>query len=231
MASGRRRAAAILSRGYARTLPEDGVVVVSAPAGIRADLARAGDEPLMLARQLPGVPCWSRAIATSPDASPSITSASPSTPGRRVSAPAARSRRRPGHRRTRMISTRARGRCRPAGCARRRTRWPRRTRCWRPVRASACLEVSTGPLFTLQRRLGDPVVTGPVSGSEVPAARCAGGRRGRHRRSRALSDDLAARGWTRRRMRWSSGITIRIHAAGRRAHLGGDASGRAPAPW
>src|SRR4029453_15234077 len=47
---------AILTRGYARTLPQDGVVVVSGPEGLRADLARAGDEPLMLARQLPGVP-------------------------------------------------------------------------------------------------------------------------------------------------------------------------------
>ncbi len=46
---------AVLSRGYARTHHEDGVVVVSDPEGIRADLARAGDEPLMLARQLPGV--------------------------------------------------------------------------------------------------------------------------------------------------------------------------------
>jgi tetraacyldisaccharide 4'-kinase len=46
----------ILTRGYARTQPDDGVVVVSAPDGLRADLARAGDEPLMLARQLPGVP-------------------------------------------------------------------------------------------------------------------------------------------------------------------------------
>lgn len=45
---------AILSRGYARTHPEDGVVVVRDPDGIRADLARSGDEPLMLARQLPG---------------------------------------------------------------------------------------------------------------------------------------------------------------------------------
>ena len=42
-------------------------------------------------------------------------------------------------------STRAPGRCRPAGCAKRRTRWPLRTRCWRMVRASAFLEVSTGP--------------------------------------------------------------------------------------
>jgi tetraacyldisaccharide 4'-kinase len=47
---------AILSRGYARTQHEEGVVVVSDPEGIRADVARAGDEPLMLARQLPGVP-------------------------------------------------------------------------------------------------------------------------------------------------------------------------------
>lgn len=45
---------AILSRGYGRTRPEDGVVVVRDPAGIRSDLARAGDEPLMLARQLLG---------------------------------------------------------------------------------------------------------------------------------------------------------------------------------
>jgi tetraacyldisaccharide 4'-kinase len=45
----------ILSRGYGRTRPEAGVVVVRDPEGIRADLARSGDEPLMLARQLPGV--------------------------------------------------------------------------------------------------------------------------------------------------------------------------------
>jgi tetraacyldisaccharide 4'-kinase len=45
---------AILSRGYARERPADGVVVVRDPMAIRADLARSGDEPLMLARQLPG---------------------------------------------------------------------------------------------------------------------------------------------------------------------------------
>ena len=45
---------AILSRGYARRRPEDGVVVVRDGTDIRADLDRAGDEPLMLARQLPG---------------------------------------------------------------------------------------------------------------------------------------------------------------------------------
>jgi tetraacyldisaccharide 4'-kinase len=46
---------AILSRGYGRTARVDGVVVVRDADGIRADLARAGDEPLMLARQLEGV--------------------------------------------------------------------------------------------------------------------------------------------------------------------------------
>jgi len=46
---------AILSRGYARARAEDGVVVVRDAGGIRADLDRAGDEPLMLARQLEGV--------------------------------------------------------------------------------------------------------------------------------------------------------------------------------
>ncbi|MBA2260527.1 MAG: tetraacyldisaccharide 4'-kinase [Acidobacteria bacterium] len=45
---------AILSRGYARTDPVDGAVVVRDAQGIRADLARSGDEPLMLARQLDG---------------------------------------------------------------------------------------------------------------------------------------------------------------------------------
>jgi tetraacyldisaccharide 4'-kinase len=53
---------AILTRGYARTEREDGVVVVRDPEGIRSDLARAGDEPLMLARQLPGV-----SVLVSPD--------------------------------------------------------------------------------------------------------------------------------------------------------------------
>ena len=46
---------AILSRGYGREIPVEGVVVVRDPTGVRADLARSGDEPLMLARQLPGV--------------------------------------------------------------------------------------------------------------------------------------------------------------------------------
>jgi tetraacyldisaccharide 4'-kinase len=46
---------AILSRGYARARPADGVVVVSDGNRIRADLDRSGDEPLMLARALPGV--------------------------------------------------------------------------------------------------------------------------------------------------------------------------------
>src|SRR4051812_30901522 len=46
---------AILTRGYARTRPQDGVVVVRDASAIRSDLPRAGDEPLMLARGLDGV--------------------------------------------------------------------------------------------------------------------------------------------------------------------------------
>jgi tetraacyldisaccharide 4'-kinase len=46
---------AILSRGYGRRVTEDGVVVVRDASGIRADLDRSGDEPLMLARALDGV--------------------------------------------------------------------------------------------------------------------------------------------------------------------------------
>ena len=45
---------AILSRGYHRQDPADGVVVVRDAERVRADLARAGDEPLMLARALAG---------------------------------------------------------------------------------------------------------------------------------------------------------------------------------
>lgn len=47
---------AILTRGYARTRAEDGVTVVSDGNDVLADIHRAGDEPLMLARGLPGVP-------------------------------------------------------------------------------------------------------------------------------------------------------------------------------
>lgn len=46
---------AILSRGYGRKNPEPGVVVVSDGQRLLADLDRAGDEPLMLARLLDGV--------------------------------------------------------------------------------------------------------------------------------------------------------------------------------
>ncbi len=53
---------AILSRGYRRRRADDGVVVVRDADGIRADLDRSGDEPLMLARRLPGV-----AVLASPD--------------------------------------------------------------------------------------------------------------------------------------------------------------------
>ena len=53
---------AILSRGYARTRPVDGVVVVRDADGIRSDLGRSGDEPLMLARRLDGA-----SVLVSPD--------------------------------------------------------------------------------------------------------------------------------------------------------------------
>lgn len=44
---------AILSRGYKRRATVDGVVVVSDGSAILADVDHAGDEPLMLARQVP----------------------------------------------------------------------------------------------------------------------------------------------------------------------------------
>jgi tetraacyldisaccharide 4'-kinase len=47
---------AVLTRGYARRVVRDGVTIVSDGARIVADLDTAGDEPLMLARALPGVP-------------------------------------------------------------------------------------------------------------------------------------------------------------------------------
>lgn len=45
---------AILSRGYGRAVRADGVVVVSDGTRVLADLDRAGDEPLMLARSVAG---------------------------------------------------------------------------------------------------------------------------------------------------------------------------------
>jgi tetraacyldisaccharide 4'-kinase len=47
---------AILSRGYARRVSSGAVTVVSDGSRVLADLDHAGDEPLMLARALPGVP-------------------------------------------------------------------------------------------------------------------------------------------------------------------------------
>jgi tetraacyldisaccharide 4'-kinase len=43
----------ILSRGYAREIADDGVVIVSDGTRVLSDVARAGDEPLMLARMVP----------------------------------------------------------------------------------------------------------------------------------------------------------------------------------
>lgn len=57
---------AILSRGYRRRRHEEGVVVVSDGVRLMADLDRAGDEPLMLARMVPGAAvlvCDVRAMA------------------------------------------------------------------------------------------------------------------------------------------------------------------------
>ena len=57
---------AILSRGYGRTASPAGVTVVADGVRLRADLDRAGDEPLLLARQLPGarvVVCEDRYLA------------------------------------------------------------------------------------------------------------------------------------------------------------------------
>ena len=46
----------ILSRGYGRRVAPAGVTVVASPTAILARVDTAGDEPLMLARALPGVP-------------------------------------------------------------------------------------------------------------------------------------------------------------------------------
>jgi tetraacyldisaccharide 4'-kinase len=57
---------AILSRGYGRRYIEDGVVIVSDGTHLLADVDRAGDEPLMLARAVPGAAvlvCEQRALA------------------------------------------------------------------------------------------------------------------------------------------------------------------------
>jgi tetraacyldisaccharide 4'-kinase len=57
---------AVLTRGYARRRPQDGVTVVSDGTQVLADVETAGDEPLMLARALPGVPvlvCADRYLA------------------------------------------------------------------------------------------------------------------------------------------------------------------------
>lgn len=53
---------AILTRGYARRVSPDGVTVVSDARGVLAGVDTAGDEALMLARALPGVP-----VLVSPD--------------------------------------------------------------------------------------------------------------------------------------------------------------------
>jgi tetraacyldisaccharide 4'-kinase len=59
---------AILSRGYGRRRREDGVTIVSDGTHMLADIDRAGDEPLLLARSVPGAAvlvCEQRAVAAS----------------------------------------------------------------------------------------------------------------------------------------------------------------------
>jgi tetraacyldisaccharide 4'-kinase len=53
LASGERPA--VLTRGYARRVAQAGATIVSDGSRVSADLDHAGDEPLMLARALPGV--------------------------------------------------------------------------------------------------------------------------------------------------------------------------------
>ncbi len=57
---------AILSRGYGRATPSDGVVIVSDGRSLQTDVAHAGDEPFMLTRMVPGaavVVCPNRYLA------------------------------------------------------------------------------------------------------------------------------------------------------------------------
>lgn len=57
---------AILSRGYARRIPSDGVVVVSDGDRMLSDMDRSGDEPFMMARKVPAAAvlvCASRYLA------------------------------------------------------------------------------------------------------------------------------------------------------------------------
>jgi len=57
---------AILSRGYGRRNREDGVTIVSDGIHLLADVDRAGDEPLLLARSVPGAAvlvCEQRTVA------------------------------------------------------------------------------------------------------------------------------------------------------------------------
>jgi tetraacyldisaccharide 4'-kinase len=54
--AGRGERPAVLTRGYGRRTKTDGVTIVSDGQTIRAGVDTAGDEPLMLARALPGIP-------------------------------------------------------------------------------------------------------------------------------------------------------------------------------
>ena len=111
---------AILSRGYGRRAREPGVTVVSDGAAILADLDTAGDEPLMLARTLPGVAVLVGANRYLSGRLAEEKLGGHRSPARRwVSALRAGARRRPAGGQRRRPDRR---RCRPDGCA---SRWPR----------------------------------------------------------------------------------------------------------
>ena len=131
---------AILTRGYGRRVARDGVTVVSDGTRVLADLDTAGDEPLMLARALPGVPVLVGADRYLVAAvSPSATRRHRPPARRWVSAFRAGARRRSAAGRRRAISPI--GRCRPDGCASRSTR-PRAARCarWSPPATTPAAE-------------------------------------------------------------------------------------------
>jgi hypothetical protein len=104
----------------ANRAPSDGVVVVSDGARLARRRRSRGDEPLMLARRCPASRCSCGRPAPGRPRSPRRASAHGARARRRVPAPCARARRRPGDRGAADLDNGPR-RCRPAGCASRST--------------------------------------------------------------------------------------------------------------
>ena len=209
---------------------DDGVVVVSDRDGIRADLDRAGDEPLMLARQLRRRRrSWSssdRYLAGR--LAEHHFGVHGARAGRRVSAPAAAiATSTSGHRRRDDLEA-ARGRCRPAGCASRSTRWSRPTRSLAAddgVRLPDGLDCRGCPICARAAAASRsrPADAGGDAGRAVGGP-VAGGRRHRAIPQRFF-EDLRAGGLDDRRRRCRSAITIRYSRARRRR--GSSAAARA----